>query len=131
MENSIFLAKFLGCYFVIVGIGIFFNPKHCQKIALQYSQNSALIYFGGILALFFGLLIILFHNVWIWNWTIIITLFGWIGLIKGAWLIIFPSTVKNFVKRYQNSTRPIIAQSLIVFTIGIFLIVQGFCSFKL
>ena len=126
MGNSILLAQLLGPYLAIVGIGIFFNPKQCQQVAHEYSQSSALIYFGGILALFFGLLIILFHNHWAANWTVIITLFGWLGLVKGACLIIIPEKMKKFAERYQGSTRPLIIQSLIVLAIGVFLMFKGY-----
>ena len=128
MEHSLLFAKILGPYFAIIGIGIFFNPKHCQKVVLDYSQTAALVYTGGILALLFGLFIITFHNIWAWNWTALITVFGWLGLSKGCWLLIFPNTVKSFTKRYQKSTRPIIAQSLIILAIGIFLILKGYCG---
>jgi len=126
MENSILLAQLLGPYLTIVGIGIFVNPKHCQQVAHEYTQSAALIYFGGILALFFGLLIILFHNNWAANWTVIITLFGWLGLIKGACLIIIPEKMKKFAERYQGSTRPLTIQALIVLAIGVFLMYKGY-----
>ena len=126
MGNSIFLAQLLGPYLVIVGIGIFLNPKNCQQVAHEYTQSAALIYLGGILALFFGLLIILFHNVWEANWTVIITLFGWLGLIKGACLIVIPEKMKKFAERYQGSTRPLKIQSAIIFAIGTFLMFKGY-----
>lgn len=125
MGNSLFLAKFLGAYLTIVGIGIFFNPKNCQRIAHEYGQSAALIYLGGVLALFFGLLITLFHNVWVADWMVIITLFGWLGLFKGTWLIIFPGSIAKFVQRYQGSTRPLKIQASILFLLGIFLMLKG------
>jgi len=126
MGNSIFLAQLLGPYLAIVGIGIFLNPKNCQQMVHEYTQSAALIYFGGILALFFGLLIILFHNVWVANWAVIITLLGWLGLVKGACLIIIPDKMKKFAEYYQGSTRPLIIQSLSVFALGVFLMFKGY-----
>ena len=126
MENSILLAQLLGPYLAIIGVGIFLNPKNCQQVAHEYTQSAALIYFGGVLALFFGLLIILFHNNWAANWTVIITLLGWLGLIKGACLIIIPEKMKKFAERYQGSTRPLTIQALIVLAIGVFLMIKGY-----
>ena len=80
------------------------------------------------MALFFGLLIILFHNVWTVHWAIIITLLGWIGLIKGACLIIIPERMKNFALRYQESTRPLKIQSAMIFVIGAFLMFKGYIT---
>jgi len=126
MANSIFLAKLLGPYLTIVTIGILFNLKNCQKIMDDYSQSAALVYLGGILALFFGLLILLFHNTWASNWTVIITIFGWLGLIKGIWLIIFPEKVKAYVDYYRDKTKPLVIQVVIMLLIGVFLIVKGY-----
>jgi len=128
VENSIFLAKFLGPYCTIVAVGILFNLKNCQKTAEEYCNNAALVYFGGILALFFGLLILLFHNHWAFDWTVIITIFGCLGLIKGTWLIVFPNAVKKFAARYQKSTTPIKIQSIIILAVGIFLMLKGYCG---
>jgi uncharacterized protein YjeT (DUF2065 family) len=127
MGNSILLAQLLGPYLAIAGIGIFFNPKNCQQMAHEYTQSAALTYFGGVMALFFGLLIIQFHNNWAADWTVIITLFGWLGLVKGACLLLIPGQVKKFAARYyQGSTRPLIIQSLIIIAIGVLLMFKGY-----
>ena len=125
MENSILLAKIFGSYFIIVALGGLFNLKTYQKILDDFCKSSALIYFGGIFALLFGLLVLAFHNVWVANWTVIITIFGWGGLIKGAWLIIFPNTVVKFSQAYQKKTTLLKMHLVIALALGIFLIVKG------
>jgi len=126
MENSIFLAKILGPYCIIVAVGILLNLKSYQKILKDFCKNSALLYIGGILALLFGLLILLFHNVWAANWTVIITIFGWLALIKGVWLIIFPNTVAKLTEVYQKNTVLLKVPLFIVAIIGIFLTIMGY-----
>ncbi len=64
MENSIFLAKILGPYCIIIATGILFNLESYQKLIEDFCKHSALLYLGGILAFLFGFLIVLFHNVW-------------------------------------------------------------------
>jgi len=126
MENSIFLAKILGPYCIIVGAGVLFNVKSYQKVMEDFCKNSALLYLGGIFALLFGLLILLFHNVWAANWTVIITIFGWGGLIKGAWLIIFPNSLTKLTEAYKKKTALLKVHLLVVIVLGIFLTVKGY-----
>lgn len=128
METSLFLAKLLGVYCCVVGLGVLLNPKRILSIAEEYAKSSALIYIGGILALFFGLLIVLSHNVWVSDYRIIITLFGWLGLLKGIWLIIFPSSVEKFLPFYQNKPLAVRVQIILIFIIGLFLSYKGFCG---
>jgi hypothetical protein len=133
MENSIFLAKIIGPYAIVVALAFLFNPKTYQKILEDFCKNSALVYLGGIYAFLFGLLVVLFHNVWVAGWPVIITVFGWVGIIKGVWLIVFPNTVAKFTQAYQKKT-PLLTISLaIVLVLGIFLVARGyglvFCPF--
>ena len=126
MENSIFLAKILGPYCIIVGAGVLFNVKIYQKVMEDFCKNSALLYLGGIFALLFGLLILQFHNVWAANWTVIITIFGWGGLIKGAWLIIFPNSLTKLTEAYKKKTALLKVHLLVAIVLGIFLTVKGY-----
>lgn len=126
MENSIFLAKIFGPYFIIIALGGLFNPKTYQKVLEDFCKNPALLYLGGIFALIFGLLVVLFHNVWAANWTAIITIFGWAGLIKGIWLLIFPNTAAKFTQVYQKKTALLTIHLVIALALGIFLTAKGY-----
>ena len=125
METSIFLAKLLGPYCIIVAVGVLFNLRTYQRVMEDFCKNSALIYLGGILALLIGLLIVLFHNIWVANWTVIITIFGWLGIIKGAWLIILPNTAAKFTIAYQKNTALLVVHLIIVLAIGVSLTIFG------
>lgn len=126
MENSIFLAKLLGPYCIIVAVGILFNLRTYQKVMEDFCKNYALIYLGGVMALFFGLLIVLFHNIWVANWVVIITIFGWLGFIKGAWLIILPNTVTKMTEAYQKNVALLVVHLVIILALGVFLTVMGY-----
>ena len=126
MENSIFFAKFLGLFFIIVAVGILFNLKTYRKMMKDFCKNSSLLYFGGIIALFFGLIIALRHNVWVANWPVIITIFGWCGIIKGAWLIILPNTAAKFTEAYLKKSGSLVISLLVIAALGIFLTIMGF-----
>lgn len=126
MENSILLAKIIGPYTVIVAIGLMFNLKFYQKMMEDFFKNTALIYLGGAMALIIGLLIVLFHNVWVAGWVVIITIFGWLGLFKGALLIILPNSVAKLTQAYQKKPVLLMVHMIIILVIGLFLTVKGY-----
>lgn len=126
MEMSLFFAKFLGPWFIIMGIGILFNLKNYQKLIEDFFNNSALIYLGGLMALIFGLLTVLFHNLWAADWFVIITIFGWLSIIKGVWLIVFPKSAVKITQFYKQKSEFLSAHSLIVLGLGIFLSIKGY-----
>lgn len=52
-------------------------------------KSKVSVYFGGIMAAVAGALIILYHNTWEANWTTVITVLGYLALLKGALLLMF------------------------------------------
>lgn len=99
MENSILLAKFIGPYITLVGIALLFNLKTCRRIMEDFFKNSALVYVTGLITFVAGMAIVLFHNIWVLDWRVIITLFGWNTLIKGGMAYHFP---RQFIQDYRG-----------------------------
>ena len=126
MGNTMFLAKILGPYMIIVAIGIMLNLKFYQEMMEDFFKNRALIYLGGVLALIIGFLIVLSHNVWVAGWQVIITIFGWGGLIKGVWLIVFPNSVGKLTKAYQRKPGLLVVHLLVILALGVLLTIKGY-----
>lgn len=126
MENSLLLARFIGPFIVLVAIAVLFNRKALLRIAEDFSKNPALIYISGLITFTAGLAIVLFHNIWAADWRLIITLFGWITLIKGAWLVIFPGTIAKVSSRFTKNINMVTVPWLIMFALGIFLVIKGY-----
>jgi hypothetical protein len=89
MQLSIFLAQLYAVAFMAVGLGFFIAPKYYVKAYAEIMKDSSLFLVWGIFALLAGFLIVTRHNVW-QGWPILVTIFGWIALIKGFSLIVLP-----------------------------------------
>ena len=126
METSVFIARIFGLCYLIIGAGFLFNRKAFQQVMDDFCKNAALVFYGGILALVIGVVIILIHNVWVANWTVIITIIGWAGLLKGIWIIIFPNTVYKFLRVYQKKESLLIANAIVILILGAVLTFFGF-----
>jgi len=127
MGHSIFFAKILGPIMLIVGLGLLMNQKFYQKVLEDYSKNAALAFFCGILPLVVGIIVVLVHNVWVANWRVIITIYGWGGVIKGVWMLLFPESVYQFIQAYQKNKKLLLVQSVLVVIFGVALTYFGYC----
>ena len=126
MQSSIFLARIIGPLFMILSVGLLINTKTYQEISKEFYINASQRYLGGLVALILGLLMIEFHNVWKVHWTVIITIIGWIAVVKGVVLLAFPDLLSRLADAYTNKPRLLIVNSFIVLVIGIFLTVKGY-----
>ena len=126
MQNTIIISRILGPMFIIIGIGILVNIKNYQKMIGDFISNSALVYIGGVMSLLFGLLILAFHNVWEANLAVLITIFGWLGLVKGIVLIVLPKAMIGLCEVYQEKSAPMAVHSVIVIILGALISYMGF-----
>lgn len=92
----------------------------------DFCKSAASVFFSGLIALVVGLAIILTHNIWVANWTVLITILGWGALLKGIWLIVFPGTVFKLMQAYRKNKNISIIQLIIVLILGAVLTYLGF-----
>jgi len=90
METSILIAKILATVYLSYFLGLLFSSKYYKEELPKLVDNSAYLILGGFMAIVFGFLILEFHNYWNSDWTVVITIFGWLSLLKGILLIVFP-----------------------------------------
>ena len=72
-------------------------------IEANLGKNKEFTLMSGFLMLLLGALIVAGHSVWVWNWQLIITLIGWILLVKGAMRIFSPSTNQHFLETKEKN----------------------------
>ena len=95
----------------------------------DFLNNDGIRYLGGCFALIIGLLIVNTHNVWEASWVVIITLIGWLGLIKGICVFMFPENLKKFADAYQKKSTLLTVQLCFTLLFGVFLSYKGYFSY--
>lgn len=126
MESTILFSRIIGPVLLITGLGVLLNLKECRQIINDYERNPAFRYMGGFLALIVGLIILQFHTIYIWGWEIVITIIGWLALIKGTLLMVTPSLFSKLTGSYKKSRTPLVASAIINIALGILLSVKGY-----
>jgi len=100
MEISIFFARLWGSFFIIFGL-LFIVTRQLGK-TIEMTDDKAFVISTGYITLLMGLVTVILHNVWVWNWTVIITVLGWSTLIKGIMKIGFPETIHKQAQRFKK-----------------------------
>jgi len=96
MELSILIAKIIGIIYLSFGVGLLLNQQFYKNEIPKLLENTAYLILGGFIAIIIGVLIIDNHNYWVKNWTVIITIIGWIAILKGILLLAFPTLTKIY-----------------------------------
>ena len=80
------------------GVGLLVNPRAFRTMASEVVGSITLVYLFGLIDFAAGLAIVLVHNVWTVNWRVLITLIGWLLLIRGAVRILITDTLMGYAK---------------------------------
>lgn len=104
MELSIFLAKVFGLMMLLVGLGMLLDKKSYEKMFKELSDSYSDLLTHGFLALFAGVAMVTYHNIWEGEWwVVLITIFGWISLLKGVLRLLFPGMVMGMLKSFLKN----------------------------
>lgn len=126
MDISIFLAKALGVYLLVVSIGMLVHAKLFKSILTEVISSKALLFLSGILALILGILLVLSHNIWQNNWQVVITILAWLALIKGIVRVLLPQFSIAKMKKLVKHNGFYYTASVVSLIVGIFLTYHGF-----
>ena len=124
MDLSLFLAKLIGVYLIIMSLFLFVRRDLLKTVASDLANNSALLAVTGALNLIFGLLIVFTHNIWEWNYKVLITLFGYLGVVAGLVRLFVPEWSKNMIRSMGDTA--FVVYGVVFLVIGLFLAYIGF-----
>lgn len=126
MNASLFIARMFGLYILILAPILLFKRELFKRVMEDFSKNYAVLFLTGIFTLIIGLAIVLTHNIWVMNWTVIITIFGWAALIKGICFLAFPGSLSKFSDFYSKAKVFPVVHAVIALLVGIYLTYMGF-----
>ena len=114
METSKNIAGLIGPTLIALSLSEFLNFHIWTKV------EATVVYLNGLLLFIGGLALIRSHNNWTFNWTILITIIGWLSLILGLYRIFLPCS-----KQFERNTFTCVALGTLLIA-GIFLTVKSY-----
>jgi hypothetical protein len=126
VQASIFLARLLGPLLLFFGISLFVNRRAFEKMGQELVGSVTLVCLFGFLDLLAGLAIVLTHNVWVASWRVLITLIGWLLLLRGAVRVLFTEQAMSYGRRFLRDKQvfPISGGALVI--VGLVLCYFGY-----
>jgi hypothetical protein len=95
MSNAIALAQFWGWLTLIVSAIFFARPDVLREVKILMVENRAFALSYGLLSLILGLASVVLFNRWSLSWSALVSLFGWLALLKGVLVLAWPELSKR------------------------------------
>lgn len=93
MGITLHLAWILGPFYLVVGIWLLANSDRALKMLTVLKKgagNDPILVYGAFVNLILGLIVLSLYREWIVGYQVIITLTGWLCVVKGVLLMFKP-----------------------------------------
>ena len=128
MSASIFLARLLGPLFIVLGIAVPLKTQMFRAILREFAQSQALLYLAGFFGLLGGLALVLSHNLWVRDWRLIITLIGWLTIIRALVTIFQPQWIVTLAGKISENRSCFLGAAIADLLIGAILSYFGYLA---
>lgn len=119
--------QLLGVAYLAIGLGIVIKPKYYRDAFEKLVENEAILFITGIFTLVVGYLLASYYEfMLIWDWTSILTVIGWIAIVKGVLVLVAPGAMADFAKRFIKSVNYLKIMSAVSVLIGVVLLCVGY-----
>lgn len=118
MPIDVLIARWVAIFWLIYGLSHALHPRLWSELLVPMREREAGGFILASMQLPVSLLIILGHNIWVWDVPVIITIAAWLSGIKCITYLLFPNAHRAVMKSTERVERGLR-------TVGIVMIVLG------
>lgn len=121
------IFQLAGILLTVIGLAWVIKPKLLAETIQDFAESRGVFLLTGLLTMIAGYLLIVFHNVWNSDITVIITILGWVAFLKGLFIVIVPATTLNLYGTLSK-TKYFTVMPWLVLIVGIVGLYLGFLA---
>lgn len=121
MNISMVLAQIAGIFFVVVGIAMVVNGKATAEAIEESVAHKGIVFLWGLFALLTGAIVVVLNNSWTTGLPLLVTILGWLALIKGVFILLAPVAAASLYKKFGHSGMVVFC-GVIAFVLGLILL---------
>jgi hypothetical protein len=123
MPLTFFLAQVFGWYLLIIGALFLFKRREFVEAIAEMARSKAMLLLAGIFGTTAGLLVVLSHEVWgAGAIPALVTILGWLILLKGLAVIFLPQQVVDAWTRWSNLEKLSYLYAAVTIILGLYLV---------
>jgi uncharacterized protein YjeT (DUF2065 family) len=123
MTIDVLIARWVAILWILCGASHLFHPKLWAALLVPMRERETGGFILAGMSLPVGLLVILGHNIWVWDLPVIVTLAGWAASLKSAIYLLFPRAHMRVIGSAERISGGGMARALRV--VGVVILLLG------
>lgn len=124
-QRTRMFARVLGPFFTIVMIVAMARAADMKQVLAEFTASDVWPYVTGTFILAGGIGIVAFHQIWRGAAAIIVSVLGWLLVIRGILLMAFPGVFASLANRMVGATAAWITAFVVMTVLGVYLTYVG------
>lgn len=121
-------ARVIGPFLVAMAIAAVTRGSHLRTLLADFGATEVWPWVAGAFILLGGLAIVAFHQYWRGAAAIIVSVLGWLLVVRGLFLLFFPSTFTSLANDIVGATAVWQTAYVVMALIGLYLTYVGWIS---
>jgi vacuolar-type H+-ATPase subunit I/STV1 len=128
--RTLFLSRLIGLYCILAALSMMTRRQATVETVTALLQNPSMMLILGAITLAAGLAMVLLHNIWSGGaLAVVVTLVGWITLVKGLLFLFLPHEMEaGFFLGQLHYQQLFYLYGVISLVLGVYLTYSGFAS---
>ena len=128
-SRTLFLSRLIGLYCILIALSMMTRRQATVETVTALVQNPSMTLILGVITLAAGLAMVLSHNIWSGGALVVVTLVGWMALIKSLFFLFLPHEMEAGLFLGQLHYRQLFyVYAAISLVLGIYLTYGGFTA---
>jgi hypothetical protein len=130
LPRTLFLSRLIGLYCILVALSMITRRQATLESVTAILRDPSMMFVLRAITLVAGLAMVLAHNIWSGGaLTVIVTLVGWITLVKSLFFLFLPPELEaGFFLRQLHYQELFYVYGAISLVLGVYLTYGGFKS---
>ena len=96
MDKAMWLAAVFGPLLTIMGLWMLLYSENLIKVMTSIKNTPGCFFMMGMINMLIGLVIVNMYNVWMWHPAVLVSLLGWVLLIRGILILYIPQLIIKY-----------------------------------
>ncbi|WP_123024450.1 hypothetical protein [Mycolicibacterium stellerae] len=118
-------ARVLGPFFTIITVVVILRASDMRQLLTEFTASDVWPWVTGAFILMGGIAIVAFHQYWRGAPAIIVSVLGWLLVVRGILLIAFPNVFASVADRMVGATGAWTVAYILMALIGLYLTYVG------
>lgn len=128
LDPTLVAARILGPLFVLAGIFLILRPDRVIASIGGFLTDPSLMSLAAFVVLIVGLVLVTFHQRWGSFTAIVITLIGWLFVIRGGIMLLAPDLILESANFVESNRRSLPIAGCAAALLGVWLSYTGYIA---